>query len=399
MKRIDDVHYLRWARAQAEPPHPQISLVSSGMRPPDPHVLGGIDTGQLLVFPAGDHPPIVHRLAEEWRVAPERVLVQPGTHLSLFLMTAARLGEVPGPVVVEEPAYEPLWAIPRMLGAEVLRWPRARTHAFELDPAALDRLVRAEPSLLVLTQPHNPSGAVLSPRDLELVQRLVEKTGCAVLSDEVYLEFCSQPTEVTLLGRLPCAAVTRSFTKVFGLGTLRVCASVGPVDWIEGAAALSDLFAVSLPGPSHALAHRAWDRRHDLWQRARATAAVGREEVRAWAARLGSRIDVHLPETGIICYPRVAHDMHLALLAMAREHGVVGDTGHGLEGHPDGSHVWIEDLRRRRGVQITPGEFFGDERAFRIGFGIDASALREGLRRVEVHLHEAEGAAASAEGA
>lgn len=399
MKRIDDVHYLRWARAQAEPPHPQISLVLSGMQPPDPHLLGGIDTGPLLAFPVGDHPPLAHRLAEEWKVAPERVLVQPGTHLSLVLMMAAHLGEVPGPVVVEEPTYEPLWAIPQMLGAEVLRWPRVRAHAFGLDPGAVDRLAGAKPSLLVLTQPHNPSGAVLGARDLELVQRLVERTGCAVLSDEVYLEFCAQPAGRTLLGRFPRVVATRSFTKVFGLGTLRTSASVGPIDWIERAAALTDLFAVALPGPSHALAHRAWDRRHDLWQRARAAAAAGREEVSAWAARLGSRIDLHLPESGIICYPRVAQDLHLALVAKAREHGVASESGYGLQRHPEGSHVWIEDLRRRRGVQITPGAFFGDERAFRIGFGIDASTLREGLRRIEEHLYEAEGAAAPAEGA
>lgn len=394
MKRIEDVHYLRWARSQAEPPHPEISLVLSGMSPPDPQLLGGIDTANLLPFPVGDHPPLAQRLAEEWKVAPERVLLQPGTHLSLYLLMAARLGEVQGPVVVEEPTYEPIWAVPQALGAELLRWPRARGHGFGLDPGALDRLAEAKPSLLVLTQPHNPTGAVLGSRDLDLLDRFVARTGCAVLSDEVYLEFSAHPSRLTLLGRFPSVAVTRSFTKVMGLGTLRVSASVGPVDWIERAAALSDLFAVAVSGPSQAVAHRAWDRRAELWNRARSAAAAGREEVKRWADRLGPRIDVHIPDAGIICYPRVAGELHGALVAQARRHDVGGLAGFGLDRHPEGSHLWIEDLRRRRGVQLTPGAFFGDERAFRLGFGTDVPTLREGLRRIEEHLHEAESAGA-----
>lgn len=397
MKRIDDLHYLRWARAQAEPPHPEISLVLSGMTAPDPQLLGGIETAHLLSFSVADHPPLAHRLAEEWKVAPERVLVQPGTHLSLYLLMAARLGEVQGPVVVEEPAYEPLWAIPHALGAEVLRWPRARAHGFGLDPGALDRLAEANPSLVVLSQPHNPTGAVLGRRDLELVERLVARTGCGVLSDEVYLEFWPQPAQHTLLGRFREVAVTRSFTKVMGLGSLRASASVGPVEWIERAASLTDLFSVAMSGPSQAVAHRAWDRRGDLWNRARAAAAAGREEVRRWAARLGTRLDVQVPDAGIICYPRVSPSLHVALTTMARRHGVEGQAGFGLDHHPEGSHLWIEDLRRRRGVQLTPGSFFGDERAFRLGFGVDPAILREGLRRIEEHLHEAEGAAAPTE--
>lgn len=397
MKRIDDVHYLRWARAQAEPPHAEISLVLSGMRPPDPQWIGVVDPAHLLDCPMGDHPPLAHRIAEEWKVAPERVMVQPGTHLSLHLLMAARLGEVPGPVVVEEPAYEPMWAVPQALGAELLRWPRPRSRGFGLDPDALERLSEARPSLVVLTQPHNPTGAVLGKGDLELLERLVERTGCAILSDEVYLEFCPQPVRSSLLGRFETLAVTRSFTKVMGLGAVRATASVGPVDWIERAAALTDLYAVALPGPSQAVAHRAWDRRGELWTRARNAAAAGREEVRQWAQRLGPRIDVLVPDVGIICFPRVEERLHRSLLAMARRQGVDGIAGFGLDRHPEGAHLWIEDLRRRRGVQVTPGEFFGDERAFRLGFGIDAPVLREGLRRIEEHLHEAEGAAASAE--
>jgi aspartate/methionine/tyrosine aminotransferase len=387
MIRWPDIPYLRWARSQADPPYPEIALTQSGMAPPDPALFGHVGVADLLHFPVGDHPPLAFRLAEEWKVAPETVLVQPGTHLSILLLLAARLGERPGPVVVEEPTYEPLWAIPRALGAEVLWWPRPRATGFALDPGAVDRLADAEPSVVVLSHPHNPTGATLGDADLEVLRDLQDRTGCAVISDEVYADF--DPDLVSPRLRLDDVAAVRSFTKVMGLATLRCSGITAPRDWIERTAALTDHGAVAVPGPSQALAHRAWDQRHVLWQRARETAARGREVVEEWLDRQDGRIDAPLPATGIICFPRLDEETHRAAVAQARRHGVQRPLGLGLDGADEGSELWIEDLRRLHGVQLTPGAFFGDARAFRLGFGGDAEALREGLSRLDDHLQQA----------
>ena len=388
MARFEEIGYLRWARSQAAPPFPEIGLTASGMTPPDPAVLGDLTTAELLSFAVADHPPLALRLAELWRVAPERVLVQPGSHLSIFLLLAARLDECPGPVVVEEPAYEPLWRIPEALGATVIRWPRPVEAGYALDPSSLERLVQARPSVVVLSHPHNPTGARIGPADRTLLRRLQTETGCAILSDEVYLEFLEDPHAHTLLHEPGPVAVVRSFTKVFGLSTLRASAMAGEPEWIAHTASITDFGAVALPGPSQALAQRALDRREALWGRARETARVGRELVEGFAARVGERLEFTLPEAGIITFVRPHAELHAALVARAKREGVTGPFGFGLDEFPDGAHYWLEDLRRRRGVQLTPGAFFGDARGFRLGFGVDPGILGEGLRRVEDHLRE-----------
>ena len=49
----------------------------------------------------------------------------------------------------------------------------------------------------------------------------------------------------------------------------------------------------------------------------------------------------------------------------------------------------IDDLARETGIQLTPGEFFGDGQAFRMGFGIDPQLVRAGLQGIEAWLHQA----------
>lgn len=384
MQQFETIHYLRWARAQALPPHPEISLILSGMTTPSAELLGGFDTADLLQFAVEDHPPLAHRLAEAWKVAPERVLVQPGSHWSILLLVAARLAEHPGPVVVEDPAYEPLLRITVALGAEVLRLPRPRASSFALDRDALGALADRRPSLLLLSQPHNPTGTVLNEADTEALREFQARSGgCAVLSDEVYVEFCPDWPVRTLLDRLDDVAVIRSFTKVLGLGGLRCSASVGPADWIARAAAITDHGAVALPAPAQAVAVRAWERRRELWDRARSAATAGRAEVAGWLHRVEGLVDAHLPEAGIICFPVLSEELHGAATSAAARAGIDGPFGFGLDAHHDASHRWIEHLRRETGVQLTPGEFFGDRHAFRLGYGLPADAVREGLARIE----------------
>lgn len=384
--RFSDIHYLRWAR-QPPPPDPHhVSLSQSGMPPPDPSFAEGLRPSEWLLAPSEDHPPLAERLAESWGLSPRQVLIQPGSHWTILVLLAHRLRRCPGPVVVEAPAYEPLRRIPEALGAELLRLPRQRENRYALDPEALEKLAARRPSVLVVTHPHNPSGAPLSSRDIDLLEQWSRDTGCAVLSDEVYLEFLPDASTSTLVGRIPQAASVHSFTKVMGLGTLRCSAAVGPEDWIAGAASFTDHGPVLVPGPSQALAARAWDRRQSLWDRARRWAARGRARVAEWSEAMRGHLEVPLFDAGIICFPRLDDELQTQAIGLARRGGVVGPFGYGLDAGSPGSHVWIEALLRQEGVGLVPGAFFEDPAAFRLGYGLEPARLEAGLERLERFL-------------
>jgi aspartate/methionine/tyrosine aminotransferase len=262
-----------------------------------------------------------------------------------------------------------------------------------LDLSVLEALSSRSPSLLVLSHPHNPSMASLSEADKHALADWSRRSGCAVLSDEVYLEFLDDPDAQSLRAAMPEAAVIRSFTKVMGLGGIRCSALVADREWIRTAAAISDYGAVFLPRPSHAVALAAWERRESLWQGARALAAARRPLVRAWAEAHRTILDCELHEAGIIAFARLEPGAARRAAAYGREHNGDGPHGFGLDGDPDSSIHWIADAKRSEGVLVTPGAFFEDPLGFRLGFGIEEAELEAALEALGRYLRRATGIA------
>ena len=131
--------------------------------------------------------PLVQRVAARYGVRPDQVATATGTSGANFLVCAALLR--PGDdVLVEQPAYDPLLAVPALLGANVIRFERRFEEGFRLD---LDRVAAAltpRTRLIVVTNPHNPTGVLTGADDLRALGALAERHGCYVLADEVYLD-------------------------------------------------------------------------------------------------------------------------------------------------------------------------------------------------------------------
>ncbi|RKZ13577.1 hypothetical protein DRQ53_05985 [bacterium] len=385
---FDRICYLRWVREMAAAEPARVPLTYSGMFPPALDWLEGIPPSELVEFDGSDHPALARDMAAEWGLGGEQVTLVPGSHWSIMLCLMQRLDEVDGPVVVEEPAYEPLWRICEALGLQVLRWPRLRQNEFALDPERLEELVAARPSAFLFSHPHNPSGATFSPADRELLREFQERSGALLISDEVYLEFEDDQAAATLMHAFQDTLVIRSFTKVMGLGPVRCSAIAGSAPRIAHLARIADYSHVMLPAPTRAVATRAWQRRAELWARAREAARLGRVEVQEWLGRADGLVEAYLPGSGIICFPRLTAPAHAAAVKVARRRGATVEPGR-LPGLEPSAALWIEDLMQRTGIQLTPGEFFGDGQAFRLGFGIEPELLRTGLQGIETWLRQA----------
>lgn len=121
-----------------------------------------------------------------WDVTPERV--QPVGDVLTALRIAIELTSRPGsPVVLPTPAYMPFRGAPRAWGREVLEVPMVRDGArFVLDLDALDRAFAAGGHLLVLVNPHNPTGRVMTRDELEAVAQVVDHHGGRVFADEIH---------------------------------------------------------------------------------------------------------------------------------------------------------------------------------------------------------------------
>jgi len=76
-----------------------------------------------------------------------------------------------------------------------------------------------QPTLLVIDNPNNPTGAFLIER--ENMKKILENENVLVLIDEAYYEFCDQ-TFLDMVTDYPNLAVARSLDKAFSLAGLRV---------------------------------------------------------------------------------------------------------------------------------------------------------------------------------
>ncbi|GCE00804.1 MalY/PatB family protein [Embleya hyalina] len=122
-----------------------------------------------------------------WRVAPGDVRVLPDVLRALHV-AIERFSRPMSPVIVPTPAYMPFLTIPRLLGRDVLEVPLRENGregpSHDLD--ALDDAFAAGGHLLVLCNPHNPTGRVLELDELRAVATVVERHGGRVFADEIH---------------------------------------------------------------------------------------------------------------------------------------------------------------------------------------------------------------------
>ncbi len=120
-------------------------------------------------------------------------------------------------VLISEPTFALYRQVTNVLGGEVLSVPLNDELGFDVD--ALVRTVEAErPEVTIVCSPNNPTGAVLSEKDLA---RLLEASRGLVVVDEAYHEFSGQ-TAAPLLREYPNLVVFRTFSKALALAALRV---------------------------------------------------------------------------------------------------------------------------------------------------------------------------------
>ena len=74
-------------------------------------------------------------------------------------------------VLMERPGYDPLPGAAQLLGANIVRFDRRFESGFALDPDEIARALTARTKLIVITSPHNPTGALADRKALADVGR------------------------------------------------------------------------------------------------------------------------------------------------------------------------------------------------------------------------------------
>jgi aspartate/methionine/tyrosine aminotransferase len=345
--RVRQSDYMHWAKTQ---PPARYNLASSEV----PHFAMDqweIDPAALELDGASRYRylPLREAIAAKCGVGAERVVTADGTSMANLLAMAALIG--PGDeVLIEHPAYEPLVAAARFLGAEVKRFVRASPE-FRLDPAAIE--IGPRTTLIVLTNLHNPTGALADAETLAQVGAL----GPHVLVDEVYLDAAGEPS-AALLGENFVA--TASLTKVYGLSGLRCGWILAEPAVAERIWRLNELFGVSQAHADERLSCLALARLDEVAAGTPALLDRNRAIANAFFASR-SELEAAPMVHGVTAFPRL------------------------LAGDVEALH---RRLRAAYDTAIVPGRFFGLADHFRIGVGQPTAQVAAGLERLGAALDE-----------
>lgn len=166
--------------------------------------------------------------ASRWAPSGYPVYVEGGSSF-ILKQVALRYGVRGGGEIVEaEPAYGGVSRAAeeyrQLLGDEVTIRRVPTTDDFRHDLGAMRDAVTRATTLVVVTNPNNPTGTIVPQADIAgFVESLPERV--MVLIDEAYIHYVREPgygDSVALAGRHRNVVVARTFSKVYGLAGLRV---------------------------------------------------------------------------------------------------------------------------------------------------------------------------------
>ncbi len=155
-------------------------------------------------------------------------------------------------VIVQLPAYfdHPMGL--RALGIKPVFAPFNPETSGQPDPNVIESLMTSRTRAILLVSPSNPTGAVISPQQLETFHQLAQAHKIALILDETYNAFIGSPPH-QLFNHTDWAdnfIHIASFGKTFALTGLRCGALIGGAEFIQQALKIQDTMAVCQPRPT-----------------------------------------------------------------------------------------------------------------------------------------------------
>lgn len=357
--------YMEWAKTRS---HARFNLATSGLisvRLSEFPVR--LEDLEITAAGAYGHGPLRERLARHNGVPEECVVAATGTSMANHLAMAAVLD--PGDaVLIEEPVYGPLLDVAEYLGARIRRIPRRVETGFALEPAEIEKAITRETRLVVLSNLHNPSGALMPAATVRAMGEMAHRVGARVLVDEVYLDMLfdrDAPYCFPIGWSIASAAdnpfiVTSSLTKVYGLSGLRCGWVLAAPELAKRMWLLNDLYGAVAAHAAERMSVIAFDHLAQFRERARELLTANRPVIDEF---LDSRRDLECfrPPAGTVFFPRLVH------------------------GDPE---TFFKLLRDKYETSVVPGTFFEMPQHFRIGIGGDTGGLRAGLERLSAALDD-----------
>ncbi|MEP5169202.1 MAG: aminotransferase [Shimia thalassica] len=290
----------------------------------------------------------------------ENITVTHGTIAANMLIHKTLVGR--GDRVVSiVPTYQQHYAIPSSIGADVHKLVLEEANAFLPDMDDLRRLVVPGTKLITLTNPNNPTGALIERPMLEEIAEIARSVGAYVLCDEVY-----RGTNQTGSGMTEAMAdiyekgiSTAGMSKAYSLAGLRLGWIVAPPEVTEQVLVHRDYDTISVGMINDHFASIALEAKDKLLARSQRITRGNLALLEAWI-ETEPRVSWIKPRSGTTAMLK----LDVPVTARAFCVGLLEETG----------------------VMLTPGDVFDMEGYVRIGYANNPEILKAGLEKMSGYL-------------
>lgn len=268
----------------------------------------------------------------------------------------------PGDRVVSiMPTYQQLYSIPESYGADVQILHLSKENNYLPDLEKLRRLVTPETKMICINNPNNPTGALMSEQMLREIVEIARSADAWILCDEVYRHLSQEddwcPSIVDLYEK---GISVSSMSKVFSLAGLRL-------GWI----ATHDMSVVK-----SCLSHRDYNLVScGVFDEMLAAAALKHSDKLLERSRKIVRENLQILDDWVSSEPHVSY--------VKPQAGTTALVYYDLD---ISSYEFCEEMYKKTGAFVTPGDCFEVPHSMRIGYAYGKQDLIDGLKAISEYI-------------
>ena len=292
--------------------------------------------------------------------ARQNIIVTHGTIGANMLVHKALVG-AGDRVVAIVPTYQQHYSIPESIGADVQQLQLREHDGFLPDLDALRDLVVPGTKLIALTNPNNPTGALIERPMLEEIVQIARAAGAWILCDEVYRGTDQHGAGMTtsIADLYEKGISTAGMSKAYSLAGLRLGWIAAPQEVIEAVSIHRDYDTISIGGIDDYFAALALEHREKVLARSQTITRGNLSLLEDWVEK-EPRISWVKPRSGTTAL--LKYDL------------------------PVSSKEFCVTLLSETGVMFTPGSAMNMEGYVRIGYANNPDILKKGLALVSDFL-------------
>ncbi len=269
----------------------------------------------------------------------------------------------PGDTVISIfPTYQQLYSVPKSFGANVKLLRLRPENGWIPETNELSKLIDKKTRLIVINNPHNPTGSLINAELLKEICGMAEDAGAYVLCDESYRGLYLKPGDYvpSAVDLSETAIATGSFSKAFSLAGLRLGWIAANEKIIKECMLHRDYTTISTGIIDNALAALAIKHKDRIYERNLKILRSNHEILTHWVEN-ENLIDWVPPKAGSVAFLKYKMDVPSKELCLR--------------------------LIRKKRTLLVPGSCFEMEGYLRIGYGCRTQTLIEGLLRLKQILN------------